>query len=190
MRPNESFVGYPIRSLQTMLRVIAEDDSRLPTVVPDGIYGQDTMNAVSAFQRRYGLPVTGVTDQTTWERIAVVYRDALTRIGKASPIEILMEPGKVYRQGDTSPYLYLLQSMLKVLSLENPSIGRTDHNGTLDSDTTAALAAFQLLAGLPPTGELDRITWKYLVNQFTLLASRMENQPRTAVNYAEGKYQL
>ena len=58
MRPKESFVGQPIRSLQTMLRVLAEDDRTLPTVVPDGIYGPETITAISAFQRRMGLPVT------------------------------------------------------------------------------------------------------------------------------------
>ena len=66
MRPNESFVGQPIRSLQTMLRVLAEDDRTLPTVVPDGIYGQETITAISAFQRRAGLPVTGIANQETW----------------------------------------------------------------------------------------------------------------------------
>ena len=68
MKPGESFVEQPIRSLQTMLRVIAEDDRRLPTVVPDGIYGPSTMTAVTAFQRLYGLPITGITDQPTWAR--------------------------------------------------------------------------------------------------------------------------
>ena len=34
MRPNESFVSQPVRSLQTMLRVLAEDDRTLPTVIP------------------------------------------------------------------------------------------------------------------------------------------------------------
>ena len=31
---------------------------------------------------------------------------------------------------------------------------------------------YQFLAGLPPTGELDKITWKYLVHQFTLNTNR------------------
>ena len=51
MRPNESFVEQPVRSLQTMLRVISEDDARLPILVPDGIYGPTTMNSVTVFQR-------------------------------------------------------------------------------------------------------------------------------------------
>ena len=58
MRPGESFVEQPIRSLQTMLRVIAEDDRRLPIIIPDGIYGPSTMVAVTAFQRREGIPIT------------------------------------------------------------------------------------------------------------------------------------
>ena len=48
MRPPESFVGQPIRSLQTMLRVIAENDPSHPTLVPDGIYGPETVDAVAA----------------------------------------------------------------------------------------------------------------------------------------------
>ena len=51
MRPKESFIAQPVRSLQTMLRVIAERDKRLPSVVPDGIFGRNTMAAVSAFHR-------------------------------------------------------------------------------------------------------------------------------------------
>ena len=172
MKPGESFVEQPIRSLQTMLRVIAEDDPRLPTLVPDGIYGPSTMNSVSSFQRQYGLPVTGITDQLTWERIVAVYEPALIRIDKAEPIEIIMEPGEVFRLGASNAYIYLLQSILTQLSNDNPTIVQPDHNGVLDQPTSDALAAFQYLAGLPPTGELDKITWKYLVKQFTLSASR------------------
>ena len=172
MRPAESFIEQPIRSLQTMLRVIAEDDNRLPTVVPDGIYGLSTMNAVSSFQRLYNLPITGITDQSTWDNVVAVYEPALVRIGKAEPIEIVIEPGGVYRKGDSNAYIYLLQSLLIQLSNDNPSIIRPEHNGVFDTPTSEALAAFQFLAGLPATGELDKITWKYLVKQFGLSASR------------------
>jgi peptidoglycan hydrolase-like protein with peptidoglycan-binding domain len=175
MRPGESFVEQPIRSLQTMLRVIAEDDPRLPTLVPDGIYGAATMQAVSAFQRQYSLPTTGITDQATWEQIVTVYEPALIRRGPAEPIEIIMEPGEIFRFGDSNAYIYLLQSILIQLSNDNPSILPPDHNGVLDDPTSQALAAFQLLSGLPATGELDKITWKYLVKQFTLSANRQSN---------------
>lgn len=176
MRPDESFVGQPIRSLQTMLRVLGEDDPALPPLVPDGIYGQDTIQAVSTFQRRYSLPVTGITDQRTWEEIVRAYEPALIRTGKAEPIEIIMDSNQVYRLAERDPNLYLLQAILLFLSTQHESIPEPGVNGVLDPPTSEALAAFQLLAGLPPTGELDKITWKYLVKQFTLNASRSRGE--------------
>jgi len=54
MRPGESFVGQNVRSLQTMLRVIAQTEDAQPSLIPDGIYGPQTVSAVSAFQRNRG----------------------------------------------------------------------------------------------------------------------------------------
>ena len=170
MRPPESFIEQPIRSLQTMLRVLAEDDRSLPTVVPDGIYGPATMNAVTVFQRREGLPVTGITDQATWEAITAAYKLAIIRVGKAQPIEVLLEPGQILRNGDSNPYIYLLQAMLTQLSNDHPTIVPPGSSGVIDIITEEAISQFQLLAGLPVTGEVDRITWKNLVLQFTLNA--------------------
>ena len=59
MRPAESFINQPIRSLQTMLRVLSEDNPKLPTVVPDGIYGPSTMQAVMEWIRLHSESVTG-----------------------------------------------------------------------------------------------------------------------------------
>lgn len=170
MRPNESFVQQPVRSLQTMLRIIAEDGGRVPTVVPDGIYGQATMQAVSSLQRLKGLPVTGVADEATWNAVVQEYEPALVRIGKAEPIEIILEPGQVFVLGDESPYLYLAQSMLIYLAKDHNSIEPPEHTGVLDRSTQRAISQFQLLNGLPDDGQLDRLTWKHLSRLFTLNA--------------------
>lgn len=170
MRPTESFIEQPVRSLQTMLRVIAEDNPRYPIVIPDGIYGPETMHAVSTFQRLNGLSVTGITDQTTWEQIVYVYEDALIRVDRAQSIEILLDPGQVFYPGSSSPYIYLAQSMLTYLSLDHPSIPTPIHSGIMEESTVSALAAFQKLTGLPSNGNLDKITWKHLAHQFTLNA--------------------
>ncbi len=182
MRPEESFVGANVRSLQTMLRVIAENDSKIPTVVPDGIYGQETMNSVSAFQRIHSLPVTGVVDQLTWESIVKEYDCALIHRGKPQAIQILLEPGQVIRLGDYNANLYLTQAMLAFLSTAEVTIPRPEVSGTLDSGTAGALRAFQALADLPQTGELDRLTWKRLVLQYILNANR-ENRKTPPKEY-------
>ena len=131
---------------------------------------EQTDAAVRAFQRLYGIPVTGVVDQETWEQIVSVYEPALIRVDKAAQIEILLEPGQIFKSGDSSPYIFLLQSMLTQLSNDYATIPIPPHTGIIDESTSAAILAFQKLTDLPATGELDRITWLYLVNHFSLNA--------------------
>ena len=171
MRPPESFVGQPIRSLQTMLRVIAEDDPTHLRIVPDGIYGPVTIAAVSSFQRKHGLPVTGVTDLTTWEAIVAQYEPALIRIAEAHPLDIVLNPGQIIRRGERHPNVYLVQGMLAVLSDTYQSIGKPGMTGILDAPTADALASFQQLSGLPMTGNLDKHTWKHLALQYPLASN-------------------
>lgn len=170
MRPAESFIGQPVRSLQTMLRVLSKKDPSLPTVIPDGIYGPSTMQAVAAFQRKNELPGTGITDQATWNLIADAYDIAIVDIDQAESIEILIDPGVVYKEGDSNPYIYLLQSILTQLSNDHASIDTPPHTGVLDRQTAKSLSQFQELANISPTGQLDKFTWKHLVKQFALNA--------------------
>lgn len=168
MRPAESFVGQPIRSLQTMLRVIAENDSSYPTVIPDGIYGPELMQAVSFFQRQHGMPVTGVTDLDTWDAVMASYRTALTEQDRAQTLEIILNPGQVIVRGEYNPVMYLVQGMLLAMADIYQSITRPSQNGTLDEATADAISSFQALSGLPMTGALDKHTWKHLALQFPL----------------------
>lgn len=182
MRPNESFVGQPIRSLQTMLRVLSEHDDRYSTVIPDGIYGPSTVSAVSIFQRNHGLPITGVTDQNTWETIVREYEPALIHVIEAQPVDIILNPNEVLRRGNISPYLYVAQALLQVLAETYSSIGFPSHSGILDEPTADSLSSFQALIGLPMTGDLDKITWKHLALHFPLAANLGKGQTQ-----AEGR---
>lgn len=175
MKPEESFVGQPIRSLQTMLRTIAQVDPMQPSLIPDGIYGPRTHDAVAAFQRRYGMPVTGVADQATWERIVERYRPARTETEPAQPIQITLNPGQVIRRGEENHLVNLIQSMLILLSDLYEGFPTLEHTGVLDIPTQRALTAFQILSGLPPTGELDKQTWKALALQYSQAADQIAN---------------
>ena len=162
MRPDESFVGQSVRSLQTMLRVIAENDDTLPSVIPDGFYGQDTRGAVSSFQRRYSLPETGITDQATWDTVVQVYQQALVEVAEAEALNIVLNPGEILHRGSQDPNVYVLQAVLTVLSQMYGSIPLPGFSGVLDIPTSNSLIAFQQLNFLPATGELDKQTWRHL----------------------------
>lgn len=161
-----------------MLRILAEDDRTLPTLIPDGIYGSQTRNAVSAFQRKFGIPVTGVTDQTTWERIVAEQTTALIRLGPAEPLQLILNPNQVLRRGEHHPYLYIVQSMLVALGQIYGSITPPGISGVLDEATADALSSFQYLSALPQTGELDKITWKHLALQYPLAVNIQESKTR------------
>lgn len=115
MNDADFYIGKPIRSLQTMLRVIAAADEAIPQVVPDGIYGPDTEAAVTAFQARSGLPPTGEADQATWNRVV----DAYLKLGSfVLPIEALRirwQPQQSIDAGDENLHLFPIQAMLAAL---------------------------------------------------------------------------
>lgn len=178
MRPSESFVSQPVRSLQTMLRVLAESDDRYQTIVPDGIYSPQTMSTVAQFQRIHNLPATGVADQKTWEEIVTHYEPALIFVKEAQPVEIILNPNEVLRFGESSPYLYVAQALLLVLAQTYESITKPVVTGILDAQTADSLSSFQRLSGLPVTGNLDKITWKHLALHFPLAANLGKGQPQ------------
>ena len=65
----EEMLSNPVRSLQYMLRRLAGRYDFLPQLALDGIFGERTLEAVMLFQREFHLPVTGVVDEETWQRI-------------------------------------------------------------------------------------------------------------------------
>ena len=178
MRPTESFVNQPVRSLQTMLRVISEADGTVPSIIPDGIYGTTTRQAVYTFQQMKGIPSTGVTDQNTWDQIVKDHANAVIRINAAEPLQLILNPNQIIHKGEAHPYLFLIQSMLISLAEIYGSIVAPGISGVLDEATADALASFQYLASLPQTGELDKITWKHLALQYPLAVNIAQSKNR------------
>jgi peptidoglycan hydrolase-like protein with peptidoglycan-binding domain len=75
--PNYAFSpgdsGEKVRLLQTMLAALAQRIPGLNPLIPDGVYGPATANAVRAFQRYAQLPLSGDTGILTWNAILNTY---------------------------------------------------------------------------------------------------------------------
>ena len=65
--------GDKVRQLQEQLNRIAQNYPSIPTVAADGIYGPATADAVRRFQQIFDLPVTGITDYSTWYKVSQIY---------------------------------------------------------------------------------------------------------------------
>ena len=116
MNTPSNYVGQPIRSLQTMLRTLAHADETLLKLVPDGIYGPNTVQAVREFQRQNGLPVTGETDNTTWNKLVAIYTVQSPSVLPAAPVAVRWTPNRVLAAGSRNSHLFLIQSMLQSLA--------------------------------------------------------------------------
>ena len=143
------YVGRPVESMQTMLRFAAEGNNRLLPVVPDGVFGPNTMAAVTAFQRYYGLPATGVMNGATWERLVQTYQAQLVQQAPAEAMQPILNPQQTMKPGESNYHIYLVQAALRVLSSVYRGLPQTPVSGTLDASTVTAVRRFQALCGLP-----------------------------------------
>lgn len=73
--------GDKVRQMQEQLNRIAEVYTAIPVIASDGIFGNDTRNAVIEFQNIFGLPKTGIVDFKTWYKISQIYV-GITRIAE------------------------------------------------------------------------------------------------------------
>ncbi|MDO4555208.1 MAG: peptidoglycan-binding domain-containing protein [Lachnospiraceae bacterium] len=65
--------GSKVRQMQEQINRIAKAYPSIPTISADGVYGEQTSEAVRKFQNVFGLPQTGVVDYPTWYKISEIY---------------------------------------------------------------------------------------------------------------------
>ena len=109
-------------------------------IVPDGIFGGNTYNAVVGFQRNNNLSQDGVVGPNTWR--------ALLNLDPSS---------QVLRNGSRSSAVLFLQKLL--LSYLYPI---TDLDGVFGPETERAVRSFQSENGLSVDGIVGRNTWSAL----------------------------
>ena len=65
--------GAPVRTIQEQLNVIAGAYPAIPSLVVDGIYGEDTQASVRKFQNIFGLTPDGIVGRQTWYKLSQIY---------------------------------------------------------------------------------------------------------------------
>ena len=93
------FQGEDVATIQEYLSYIATVYPTIPAPSVTGVYGLETVQAVEAFQREFGLEPNGVVGVTTWDAIASLYSDLRTgnaqRLGQYPGTELSETTGEV-----------------------------------------------------------------------------------------------
>ncbi len=146
-----------ISAIQQLLRNAGYD------IKPDGIYGDETYNAVRQFQVFNRLPATGRVDLATFEALASA------AVPEPQFECVLVIPstleGGVISPGEESAVVVIIQAMLKTLSVIY-DFEDIELTGVYDTDTESAVRDIQRTNRLPITGVLDPETWNALVSEY------------------------
>lgn len=73
--------GNKVRQMQEQLNRIGQNYPAIPRVTADGVFGNQTAEAVRMFQQIFNLPATGIVDYPTWYEISSIYT-GVTRIAE------------------------------------------------------------------------------------------------------------
>ena len=160
----EGDTGDAVRVLQYYLAVISYFDPQIPQVRIDGIFDQNTREAVLAFQNQQGLEPTGEVDRATGNAILDDYDATLASL----PPEVLgvkseIYPGRFLSLGMTGEDVNDLQQFLQAAAALAPSLPAVQVTGAFDGPTETAVREIQTREGLPVNGVVGPLIWDRIV---------------------------
>jgi peptidoglycan hydrolase-like protein with peptidoglycan-binding domain len=164
---SEGDTGLEVSVLQYYLRVIAEFNPKIAEVTPNGVFDEETKNAVLAFQREYGLPETGEVNEETWNKLSSVYLgliDSAESSGAGIAAEVF--PGTLLNLGSSGEDVEILQTYLNTVAQVYTEIPTINVSGTFDAATENAVIIFQRIFGIPQSGVVGPITWEILAEKY------------------------
>ena len=158
-----------IREVQTYLRMLAGFYKELPVLTVDGIYGDETREAVRIFQRKTGLNETGDTDEQTLSLLYAMYLDILPApMGEGVLLPSLIFP---LRLGDSGSYVRILQTVLGEILARRMAI-----DGFYSRTTEEAVREAEARYQMPRTGSVSYALWRALSEEYrALLANNLTN---------------
>ena len=144
-RLEKGSTGSDVKDLQTKLKKLGYYDAYV-----DGDYGDTTVAAVKAFQKKYNLTADGIAGKETLKKLDSVYENA----NSAKDVDSL-------RMGDSGSAVKDLQTKLKKLGYYDGTV-----DSTFGSGTYAAVKAFQKKYNLTADGVAGSETLKKLDNAY------------------------
>ena len=176
MLTTRSAVNKPIRNVQTFLRRVSYDND-IPKIIPDGIFGNQTQNAVTEFQRVFNLPQSGIIDNETWNRIYSEYKNTLKKYAEPKRTSVFPSPHFVIKNDDENGIVYVIQAMITALGAHLSNIPEIEISGKFDERTQKAVIEIQNTAGVKETGVVDKATWEIISALFETFVSHNNINP-------------
>ncbi len=175
--------GEDVLNIQTRLNRIGIDYPQLPFVLSlSSYFDVDTEISVRAFQRIFGLPITGEVDRDTWYEIQYIY----TAVKRLATLDSEGERpqsdsfgGVDLKRRDRGTEVLRMQWYLNRISFFlNGSLPTNAPTGIFSEATEKNVTEFQRYFDLPQTGIINEETWNRIVSVYYSL---LQNFPEEDV---------
>ena len=159
-----SDVGLGVRVLHYVLLTIAYFNPDLPSLRLNSVFNDNTKAMVINFQKKYGLPATGVVDADTWNELVTVYRDTIHNI----PEEYAQYgdeffQGRLLALGMSGDDVRIIQKFLLKICQQTGNIPGVRVSGIFDDLMEKSVMKIQSIFNQDTTGVIDPVTWYNIV---------------------------
>lgn len=163
--------GDDVRAIQTKLNRISRNYPAIPKISnPVGVFGEETENAVKAFQRIFSLTPDGAVGKATWYKIQMIYA-SVKKLSDLNSEGIRLEDvieyfPEVLEEGTANLGVRELQYFLAVIAEFDESVPPIEIDGIFGPKTRAAVEAYQRQHGLAADGIVGPLTWDSLYRTY------------------------
>lgn len=159
-----SDVGLGVRVLHYVLLTIAYFDPDLPSLRLNSVFNDNTKAMVINFQKKYGLPATGVVDADTWNELVTVYRDTIHNIPEEyAQYEDELFQGRLLALGMSGDDVRIIQKFLLKICQQTGNIPGVRVSGIFDDLMEKSVMKIQSMFNQDITGVIDPVTWYNIV---------------------------
>ena len=161
---NYGDTGIEVQHIHYFLDAIAFLDPDIPRLKTNSIYNNNTMTMVMAFQRKYGLPITGIFTYRDWK----VLKEAYDNILNSFPDEYKdfvdeLYPDYFLVKGVVGEDVKRFQKFLLAICQFDHSIPGVRVNGIFDDLTEKSVLKLQKDYGFEENGVVGPLLWRKVV---------------------------
>ena len=167
----EGDTGRDVENVQIRLNRISVNYPGIPKIPKiDGFFGPETTDAVTEFQRVFGLRADGIVGKSTWYKIQYIY-NAVKRLYEVNSEGLTYSelpqryPGSL-ELGSSGSGVLILQYYLEYISLFIPTVQSVKPDGSFGTETQNSVISFQKTYGLEQNGVVDRNVWNSIQSAY------------------------
>ena len=161
----KSDTGSGVTAIQYYLSLISIFNNLVKEPIIDGVFGTNTEESVKSFQQAYDLPITGIVNEETWNKIIEVYDVVKDEIPLNNDIKPY--PGEALAFGNEANNVRLIQQYLNEIAKQYPNIPSVEETGYFGPQTQNTVIAYQEEFDLPVTGVVGEVTWNSIMQTYT-----------------------